>query len=244
MDNTRFLQACQTVLDQGRQGGGIGTLGEKTLHAVLKLYFDPDPTHHEQKAGSFVADIRNERGFFEIQTGSFYRLREKLDAFLPEAPVTVVYPIPAKKWLIWLEEDGTATPRRKSPRQGTAADILPELYRIKSFIGREGLRFCAVLLELEEYRLKNGWGNGGKRGSTRFERLPIALLDEVWLSSPEDFLKLVPDTLPETFTVKEYGKAAKLSPKGASVGVSVLVSAGALERVGKLNRAYLYRRRQ
>lgn len=242
MDNTRFLQACQTVLDKGRQEGGIGTLGEKTLHAVLKLYFDPDPTHHEQKAGSFVTDIRNEEGFFEIQTGSFHRLREKLDAFLPEAPVTVVYPIPAKKWLIWLEEDGTASPRRKSPRQGTAADILPELYRVRSFLGRENLRFCAVLLELEEYRLKNGWGNGGKRGSTRFERLPIALLDEVWLSSPEDFLKLVPDTLPETFTVKEYGKAAKLSPKGASVGVSVLVSAGALERVGKLNRAYLYRR--
>ena len=242
MDNTRFLQACQIVLDKGRQEGGIGTLGEKTLHAVLKLYFDPDPTHHEQKAGSFVTDIRNEEGFFEIQTGSFHRLREKLDAFLPEAPVTVVYPIPAKKWLIWLEEDGTTSPRRKSPRQGTAADILPELYRVRSFLGREDLRFCAVLLELEEYRLKNGWGNGGKRGSTRFERLPIALLDEVWLSSSEDFLKLVPDTLPETFTVKEYGKAAKLSPKGASVGVSVLVSAGALERVGKLNRAYLYRR--
>ena len=242
MDQTRFLQACQTVLDRGRQEGGIGTLGEKTLHAVLKLYFDPDPAHHEQKAGFFVTDIRNENGFFEIQTGSFYRLREKLEAFLPEAPVTVVYPVPAKKWLIWLEEDGTASPRRKSPRQGTAADILPELYRIRSFLGRENLRFCAVLLELEEYRLKNGWGNGGKRGSTRFERLPITLLDEVWLSSPQDFLKLVPDALPEQFTVKEYGKAAKLSPKGAGLAVSVLASAGALERVGKVKNAFLYSR--
>ena len=242
MDNTKFLQACQTVLDKGRQGGGIGTLGEKTLHAVLKLYFDPDTTHHEQKIGSFVTDIRNESGFYEIQTQGFHRLREKLDAFLQEAPVTVVYPVPAKKWMIWLEEDGTVTPRRKSPRQGTAADILPELYRIRSFLGRENLRFCVMLLELEEYRLKNGWGNGGKRGSTRFERLPIALLDEVWLSSPKDFLTLVPDTLPESFTVKEYGKAARLSPKNTSFAVGTLVSAGALERAGNLNRAYLYRR--
>ncbi|WP_369297846.1 hypothetical protein [uncultured Neglectibacter sp.] len=242
MDNTKFLLACHRVMDEGRQNSGIGTLGEKTLHAVLKFYFDPDPAHHEQKAGSFVADIRNGTGFYEIQTRNFYRLRDKLEAFLPEAPVTVIYPVPALKWLIWLDEDGTATPPRKSPRRGTAADVLPELYAIKPLLNREGLRFCVMLLELEEYRLKNGWSEDGKRGSTRFERLPISLIDELWLSSPADYLKLVPGTLPETFTVKEYGKAAKLSPKRASQAVNVLHAVGALRRTGKVGNAYLYSR--
>lgn len=240
MDSTRFLAACRTVMDEERYSNGIGTLGEKTLHAVLKTYFEPDKSYHEVPMGPYVADIRNESGFFEIQTQGFERLRGKLDFFLKEAPVTVIYPVPAVKWLIWLEEDGTASSRRKSPKQATACEILPELYKIKPLLGREGLRFCAVLLEVEEYRLKNGWSEDGKRGATRFERMPIALLDEIWLTSPEDYSVFLPEALPEPFTVKDFAKASRLSPRKASVGVNVLFSIGAVKRVGKRKNAYLY----
>ena len=242
MDKTAFLLACHKVMEEGRQNRGIGTLGEKTLHAVLKHYFDPREEHHEIRVGSYVADIRNEKGVFEIQTRGFDRLRGKLEVFLPEAPVTVIYPVPAIKWLSWLEADGTASPKRKSPKKGCAADILPELYKLKPWLGRQGLSFCAVILVLEDYRLKNGWSKDRLRGSTRFERLPVDLLGEVWLRAPADYLALLPENLAEEFTVKEYAKASRFSGKKASVAVNVLFSMGVLKRVGKRKNAYLYQR--
>ena len=72
--------------------------------------------------------------------------------------------MPARKWLIWIEEDGTDCPRRKSPKSASACEILPELYKLKPLLSAPNLRLCIVMLELEEYRLKNGWGNEGKRG--------------------------------------------------------------------------------
>lgn len=244
MNTTRFLQACREVMDADKKQGGIGTLGEKTLHAVLKLYFEPDEAKHEIAVGRYVADVCNEHGFTEIQTRQFYRLREKLDFFLNQAPVTVVYPVPALKWLSWIDDTGEVSPKRKSPKQAKACEILPELYKIKPLLSRENLRFCIVMLEVEDYRLKNGWSNDGKRGSTRFERIPVALLDEIWLNDCKDYCKLVPDSLPETFTVKEFAKAAKLSPSKAASAVNVLFSVGALKRIDKIKNAYVYRRNE
>lgn len=242
MDRTRFLWACQKVMGGGHVRQGIGTLGEKTLHAVVKRYFDPDEEHHEIKAGRFVADVRNEAGFVEIQTRQFFRLRKKLEYFLTQAPVTVVYPVPAKKWVVWLDPDGAAGPRRKSPKRPTACQVLPELYGIKDLLSLEGLSFCVLLLEAEDYRFRNGYGPEGKRGASRFERLPVDLLEEVWLKCPEDYAQLIPDTLPEKFTAKEFGKAARLTSKEAGVAINVLFTVGAVERVGKTGNAYLYRR--
>ncbi len=242
MDRTAFLLACRDVMESDRERRGIGTLGEKSLHAVLKRYFEPRTECHEIQTGPYVADVRNEAGFLEIQTRDFRRLRDKLDLFLRQAPVTVVYPVPAVKWVIWLEEDGRASSRRKSPKRATVCEILPELYQIKPLLSREGLRFSIVLLEVEEYRLKNGWGEDGKRGASRFDRLPVALLDQISLGGPEDFAALVPQALPPEFTVREFGKAAALSPKKASAALNVLYSLGTVRRVGKVRNAYLYQR--
>lgn len=242
MDRTAFLMACHDVMGREHVRQGIGTLGEKTLHAVLKRCFDPDEDHHEVKVGPYVADIKNETGFVEIQTRQFFRLRKKLEYLLTQAPVTVVYPVPAEKWVVWLEPDGSAGPRRKSPKRPTACEVLPELYGIKAQLFQEGLSFCVLLLEAEDYRFRNGYGPDGKRGSTRFERLPVDLLGEVWLKNPEDYAQLIPAALPEEFTAKEFGRAARLAEKRAGAAINVLFSLGAVKRTGKTGNAYLYRR--
>ena len=178
MDQARFQEACRKALAQKPLPQGIGTLGEKTLHRVLKAYFQPDPSKCEVRVGPYVADALTESGIVEIQTRSFYKLRPKLKAFLEQAPVTVGYPVPAVKWLIWISEGGEPTPRRKSPAKPTAGQALFELSSLGELLFQPGLQVCVLLLEVEEYRLLNGWGNGGKRGSTRFDRIPLALLDE------------------------------------------------------------------
>ena len=36
MDTQRFMQVCSIITDQNIERNGIGTLSEKTIHAVLK----------------------------------------------------------------------------------------------------------------------------------------------------------------------------------------------------------------
>ncbi len=242
MEGGDFLAACGRVMDAGRARQGIGTLGEKSVHAVLKEYIDPRPLCHEVPVGPYVADVCNEEGFFEIQTRDFARLREKLDFLLEKAPVTVVYPVAGRKWVIWVEADGSLSPRRRSPKSPTAAAILPELYKLKAMLPKPGLRFWVTVLEVEDYRLKDGDGEDRKKGATKFDRLPVSLLDEVWLEEPRDFLKLVPESLPEEFGAREFSKAARMSLSGARAAVNVLRALDVLHLAGKKGRVYVYRR--
>lgn len=242
MNTSAFEAACASVAQTERGGGGIGTLGEKTLHAVLKHYFEPDTACHEIKIGRYYADIAKGNTVIEIQTRSFNALRGKLAAFLESGrSVTIVYPIAATKWLCWIDpETGGTTKRRKSPRRGRAQDIFPELYKIKQFLTEENLSFCLVFLEVEEYRLLDGWSRDKKKGSTRYERLPLAITDEIHIAACSDYSCILPSGLPSPFSAKEFAKAAHISPRCAQTSVHVLHHVGALNRVGKQKNAFLY----
>ena len=131
MDEQSFAAALGEVVGAERERNGIGTLSEKTLHAVLKRCFEPDKDAREIKIGRYIADIVGENGIIEIQTRSLDRLRPKLGAFLECAPVTVVYPIARVKRLCWVDtETGETTKPRKSPKTGSAYDAFPELYKM------------------------------------------------------------------------------------------------------------------
>lgn len=95
MDQEAFASACAWAAARLGQGG-IGTLGEKSLHAALKYYFEPCPENHEQPLGGFVADAVGGHGVIEIQSRSLFKLIPKLDAFLEACPVTVVHPLIGK----------------------------------------------------------------------------------------------------------------------------------------------------
>ena len=103
MDRERFQEARQKALLRTKGESGIGTLSEKTLHAALKAYCEPDTESREIALGGYIADIVGEEGIIEIQTRGFERLRDKLDAFLEFARVTVVYPIVKQRWLCWVD---------------------------------------------------------------------------------------------------------------------------------------------
>ena len=63
--NERFADARDKVVLGDSLIEGIGCLSEKTTHAVIKLYLEPDTAYHEQKVvGKMVADIKNEAGIF------------------------------------------------------------------------------------------------------------------------------------------------------------------------------------
>ena len=113
-----FEQALALASRSPRAESGIGSVSEGSLHHFLKFYFEPDADFHEVGVGRYFADIRNEDGIIEIQTRALYRLKPKLDAFLPLDAVTVVYPIAAVKRLSWLDpKTGEKSAPRRSPKK-------------------------------------------------------------------------------------------------------------------------------
>jgi len=244
MDKQKFTEACEKTINIGREKCGIGTLGEKTLHAVLKQYFEPYSDNHEIKIGGFVADIVGENGIIEIQTGNFNKLRKKLESFLSVTTVTVVYPIASTKWLIWLDETtGEATNKRKSPKKGTPYQAFFELYKIKPFLMHENFKLCIVMLDTIEYRNLNGWSKDKKKGSSRFERIPVDIIDEIYIETVSDYLKLIPSSIPQKFTTKDFKKSSGLSIKNAQTALNILHYIGAVEQTGKDGKLYLYEKR-
>ena len=243
VDHARFESICKELLHQQiERNGGIGTLQEKTMHAVLKRYFEPDSANHEIRIGSFVADIANDERVIEIQTAQFNVMRRKLDAFLERGPVTIVHPIPCTKWLIWLDEEtGEVTNRRKSPKVGSEYHAFRELYKIKPYLVHPNLSIVLVLVDLEEYRLLNGWSKDRKKGSSRYERIPLDLIRMIPLECPKDYIQLLPPELDTGFTTKDYQKAAHIPLGQAQLALNILNELQVVERMGKKGNAYLYR---
>lgn len=242
-DKEEFYKSCRAVLEAERVRLGIGTLSEKTVHAVLKKYLMPDEKFHEIKCGRYVADILYNGEIMEIQTAGFNRLRGKLEEFLKDKDVTVVYPIPHTKWLIWIDETtGEFSKKRRSPKTGNYYEAFYELYKIKMFLKHPNLHFRLILMDVEEYRLLNGYSADKKRGSQRFDRIPVELVEDKFLNSSDDFKELVPNELCEPFTVRMFQKATKLSPKKAGAAVNVLTYLNVIKQVGKEKNAYLYKR--
>ena len=243
IDAILFQDACCHIIHQSRERNKIGTLGEKTVHAVLKKYLEPNETFHEIKIENYYADIATSAGIIEIQTRNFNNLRKKLEVFLELGPVTIAYPIPAVKWLLWIDEEtGEISQKRKSPQQGTIYTVLPELYAIKNYLLHPNLKIHLLLINVEESRLLNGWSKDRKKGSTRYDRIPTALVDEFYINSLHDYRLMVPPSLTEEFTAKEFQKASRLSPKKSSFALQVLRHVGAIEQSGLQGRAYVYKR--
>lgn len=237
-----FHQACREIINRERASMGIGTLSEKTVHAVLKRFYEPDPEHQEIPVENFVADILRDGEIIEIQTRGFNKLRRKLDTFLKYYPVTIVYPIIHTKWLYWInEETGELSPKRKSPKTGTFYDAVPELYKIKMYLDNPNLHLCLVLIDADEYRLLNGWSRDRKKGSSRFDRIPVELVDELYIGGPADYRLFVPEGLSENYTSKDFAKAAHIPVGYAQTLLGILYFLQVVERTGKSGRSYTYR---
>ncbi|MDE7326366.1 MAG: hypothetical protein K2N63_08835 [Lachnospiraceae bacterium] len=241
MENIHFDEACSRVIHQNVKRAGIGTLAEKTIHAVLKHYYAPDITHHEKKLAGFVADAYTGREIFEIQTRNFNTLRRKLDAFLPLCDVNIVYPVAHTKYLRYIDPlTGEVTAPRKSPKHGSCYAIFPELYRIKTYLDNKHLHIHIALLDVEEYRFLDGFSKNKRKGATKNDSLPLHLYDEVTINNTDDYVRLIPDNLPEQFTSKDFKKSAHVNQPLANVSLNILNFVGAVRRVGKQGNLYIY----
>lgn len=216
----------------------IGSLNEHTLHLALKKYIEPDSAFHEVDCGSFVADIKRGSCICEIETTSLTRMKKKLDFFLNENEVTVVYPIAVKRWVVFVDpKTGETTERRRSPVKGRPSDVCPELFKIREYVGHPNFALKLVFIEELNYKRRKG-----KRSSVREDRIPLSFVSEMNIVDNEDYAMLV-DKIPDSeFTAKEFEKANKLGSMNAWSVLQILICAKVIEKVGKMGNAFIYRK--
>jgi len=241
IDPEKFEAARLAGRDISDEPEGIGTRAQKTLHVVIKRAIEPDSAHREVPVGPYVADIFRDGHIIEVQTRGFFGIKEKLSRLLEEYPVSLVYPCPHRKWVCWIDPDtGEISPRHRSPKVDPLQDLFWELVHIKPLLLHPNLTLHLIRLDLLEYRNLDGWGRGKKRGSTRSESIPLAFCEEILLQTPRDYLRLLPEDLPNPFTAAQLSKAARLSSKATHVALGVLQHTGTIRRAGKRGNAILY----
>ena len=154
---------------------------------------------------------------------------------------TIVYPIPFEKWIIWVDEEtGELSRKRKSPVRGNPYIAFVELYKIKMFLKDPNLRLRLVLMNMEEYKLLNGWSRDRKRGASRYDRIPVELVQEIEINCVQDYMQFVPSELEGTFTSKEFAAAAHISVTLSQTVLNILYHVGIVTRTGKKGNQYLY----
>ena len=247
MNQERFSRLCMEAAVRGRTAGadGFGTLAEKRLHAVIKKYICPNEDFHEvsMEGTRFLADIRVGNDVVEVQTGSFYPMRKKIDFYMQstDCTVTVVHPIALVRRLSWVDPETfeIGFPRRVAGERAEA--LLPELYYLLPHLGNPRLRFRLLLLEVHDFRLQNGArSRDGKKGSVRYERMPLSLIDELNFNTPDDFRRFLPDGLPSPFTVKQFSALTKIRGRDAYSAVRVLAALGILTPAPPIGKAMAF----
>jgi hypothetical protein len=242
IERQAFDAARFKVLGEGISQSGIGTLSERVLHKILKHSIEPNEACHEIKHLGYVADIKNESGITEIQTRYLGKLSSKLDAFLTDTHVTVVFPLDGEKYIrIISRETGEISPRRKSPRHASVYDSFYELYNIRSYLSHPNLTVVLLFIGCEEYRYDSGKAFGRERSRVRAERIPYEIRDHVVLDTPDSYRALIPEGLPEEFSAADFNRAIGKKFNHGYSGIQILLSVGLVELSRKVGRKTLYK---
>ncbi|MCR5324641.1 MAG: hypothetical protein K6E85_15400 [Lachnospiraceae bacterium] len=231
----RFEKIKNEVAGFNRGIAGIGTMGEKSVHAVLKNFYAPSKDTLEVAVNGYVADIcdTNTNNIIEIQTRQFYSMKKKLKAFLPEFDVTIVYPLPVQKYVFNIDpETGSVITKRKSPKKRSIYDIFEEMYGIRDYLNDPNLHFKIVCLEAEEYRYKGLSEQHGRKTKILSDIVPVRILEEIDIYETRDLIMFLPEELGNEFTRTSLSAAAGISKALAGYVAALLYVTGLVTRDG------------
>ena len=117
---------------------------------------------------------------------------------------------------------------------------MAELYPLIPYLSHPQLKFQLLLLEVHDFKLLSEHRGRQKKDAQRYERIPLSLIDEIFLNTPEDFARFLPDGLPSPFTVKEFSKATGIRGRDAYSAVRVLTALDLLEATAPIGRSMAF----
>jgi hypothetical protein len=98
------------------------------------------------------------------------------------------------------------------------------------------------MLDLEEYRNLDGWSRDKKKGSSRYDQIPLQVTTVIDLIDAKDYARLLPDDLPATFTTKDLHLQAHISLKRAQIACNILSHLEVIQKTGKQNKMITYQK--
>lgn len=241
LDKDLFTSLCEEY-GAGYYNGNIGTYNEKRLHLILKHLVSQNADNHEVKLGKCVADVFNGKEIFEIQTGSLYPLKKKLDYYLSETeyPITVIKPFIALKRIVRVDRDSGEVIRcKRSPKKAGDAELYSELNWISNYLCSERIRVLALFIEADEYRYSDEKFRYRKSGKYDSELFPRNILDIKEISGRESFEFLL-NGCSDIFTAKDFAALHKLKGRPLYAILNILCKLSLLRKDKNTSGAYQY----
>ena len=219
---------------------GINTYNENPLHAALKSYVVGDGGAFEVPVDGYIADCVDDGVLVEIQTGSFGKMRRKLQSLLEHHPVRLVHPIAVEKWIVRVDTSGKRLGRRKSPKRGRWEDVFKELVAFPRLLLETNLTLTVVMVKVEEVRVVGGKRRRRGQDWRRLERRLLDVVGQRLFSTPSDLLRDLPATLPSPFTTGDLARSLSM-PRWLSQKMAYcLREMGAITPMGKSRNGVLY----
>jgi hypothetical protein len=213
---------------------------EKTLHEQLKEFYAMESGEIESVLGDYRVDVVRGDLLIEIQTKSFSSIRKKLRKLVVDHRVRLVHPVPYMKWVVRVDSEGKQVGRRKSPKRGRVEEVFRELVYMPELLAHPNFELEVALVNMEEFLIDDGKGSWRRKRWSIHDRRMLNIHGRHLYQAPVDFLKLLPESLPEVFTTRQLAGESKLRINLAQKMVYCLRNMGVLVQKGKKGRAKLY----
>ena len=222
----------------------IGTYNERSQHRTLKFVLEEDSSFHEVPVGAYVADICRDGHIYEVQTCGFKKLWGKLKCFTEDYCVTVVYPVPAIKTVMWVEpSSGEISQGRRVRKNSAKYKILSELIHIHEFLGNERFKIQIFETEVFDYRLLDGRGADKKVKATKSDTVPVDILKVTDIRHADDLKRLLPFEADTEYNRSDIEKLIQLKGRNLSCAIKTLVLLGIMEKQRKDKNKVYYKLR-
>jgi hypothetical protein len=230
----------------------IGILKESSLHASLKQWYAQPGDQVEMQVDGYWVDIMRPATestpelLLEIQTGNFSAMKRKLTRLLENHAVRVIYPIAVEKYIlrVAVKDDAKPLSRRKSPKRGREHELFAEMMRIPRLACLPNFSLEVCFIREEEIWQADGRGSWRRKGVSIIDRRLVDVLRSTMFVNPHDYLRLLPSTLVQPFTVRQLASEIGGPRWLASRMAYTLREMGLMDAVGKKGNAILYALRE
>lgn len=217
-------------------------MNEYSLHSEIKDFYSISGDQFEVKLGNYIFDILRGDMIIEVQTRNFSAIKKKLQVLTEKNKVRLVYPLPERKWITYINQKNIVIKKQKSPKRGKITDVFRELVMIPTIIGEKNFSMEILLIDAEEIRCNDGKGSWRRRGVSIIDKKLLKVNGRVLLQNKADYLKILPENLNEVFTNIELAKSANIPVRAAQQITYCFKNGGIIQTVGKKGRALLFRR--
>jgi len=219
----------------------INTWNESLLHEELKDYYCGENGRKEVPLEGSICDaVRYDGSVVEIQTAHLGKLKPKLEKLLINRKVELVYPVAKNILIETYDDDRNLLSRRKSPKHGTVYQLFKELTALYPLLDNPSFTLTVVTADILEIRIADGTGSWRRKGVRRDDKKLVKIHETRLFNGKSAYAALIPEEIPEFFTVKDLKAAGAGNHAGCMAWV--LRKAGIIELCGKNGRAFLYRR--